>query len=67
MQRVSLIMVKERINQTPKYFRLSKYTTAIKTMVISTPYNQNLRLRLGWCRGVVEDEWDSGGVVVGLG
>ena len=41
--------------------------TAIKTMVISTPYNQNLRLRLGWWRGVVEVEWGSGGVVVGSG
>ena len=55
------------INQTPKYFRLSRYMTAIKTMAILTPYIQNLRLRLGWCRGVVEVEWGSGGVVVGLG
>ena len=55
------------INQTPKYFRLSRYMTAIKTMAILTPYVQNGRLRLGWCRGEVVVEWGSGGFVAGSG
>ena len=55
------------INQTLKYFRLSRYMTFIKTLAILTSYFQNVRLRLGWCMGEVVVKGGSGGFVVGSG